>query len=193
MRKALSGSFFATICLVAFFASPAQSQDLAASTTSPVAGPTPASSVIAASKPFFLRFSDAYKEDWHPTQPAGPDPARRGFAAPRDPTPFPGGDYSVGGTPVIGAPDTQSYVLMQAINENHSRVKVYGWLNGGFNVINSNKGDGANSPAAYYLNPNRVTPDRPAIRLEHSYDLAAYDLGTKNTQFIVAGDLTYRF
>jgi hypothetical protein len=180
MRKELSGSFFATICLVAFFASPAQSQDLAASTTSRVAGPTPASAVIAESKPFFLRFSDT------PTQPAGPDPARRGFAAPLDSTPFPGGDYSVGGAPVIGAPDTQSYMLMQAMNENHSRVKVYGWLNGGFNVITSNMGDGANSPAAYYLNPNRVTPDRPEIHLEHSYDLAAYDLGTEKTPFIVA-------
>jgi hypothetical protein len=34
---------------------------------------------------------------------------------------------------------------------------------------------------------------RPEIRLDHSYDLAAYDLGTKKTQFIVAGDLTYHF
>ena len=34
---------------------------------------------------------------------------------------------------------------------------------------------------------------RPEIRLEHSYNLAAYDLGTKKTQFIVAGDLTYHF
>jgi hypothetical protein len=34
---------------------------------------------------------------------------------------------------------------------------------------------------------------RPEIRLEHSYDLAAYDLGTKKTQFIVAGDVTYHF
>jgi hypothetical protein len=56
----------------------------------------------------------------------------------------------VGGTPVIGAPDTQTYSLMQAINENRSRIKIYGWLNGGFNVSTSNKGDGANSPAAYY-------------------------------------------
>ena len=32
---------------------------------------------------------------------------------------------------------------------------------------------------------------RPEIRLEHSYDVAAYDLGTKKTQFVVAGDLTH--
>jgi hypothetical protein len=34
---------------------------------------------------------------------------------------------------------------------------------------------------------------RPEIRYEHSYDLAAYDLGTKKSQFVVAGDITYHF
>jgi hypothetical protein len=34
---------------------------------------------------------------------------------------------------------------------------------------------------------------RPEIRLEHSYDMAAFDSGTKKTQFIVAGDITYHF
>jgi hypothetical protein len=34
---------------------------------------------------------------------------------------------------------------------------------------------------------------RPEIRLEHSYDTKAYDLGTKATQFVVAGDITYHF
>jgi hypothetical protein len=33
---------------------------------------------------------------------------------------------------------------------------------------------------------------RPELRLEHSYDLKAYDLGAK-TQFLVAGDVTYHF
>jgi hypothetical protein len=32
---------------------------------------------------------------------------------------------------------------------------------------------------------------RPELRLEHSYDLKAYDPGTKKTQFIAAGDVTY--
>lgn len=34
---------------------------------------------------------------------------------------------------------------------------------------------------------------RPELRIEHSYDLPAYDLGTKSTQFVVAGDFTYHF
>ena len=67
---------------------------------------------------------------------------------------------------MIGAPDTQSYPLMEAINGNRGRIKIYGWLNGGFNVSTSNKGDGANSPAAYYYNPNRVTPDQEVLYIE---------------------------
>ena len=34
---------------------------------------------------------------------------------------------------------------------------------------------------------------RPEVRLEHSYNLPAYDLGHKSTQFVVSGDLTYHF
>jgi hypothetical protein len=124
------------------------------------------SSTTTSEAPFFVRLADAYKEDWYPTQPAGPDPLRRGYPAPLDSPPFPSGDYSVGGTSVIGAPDTQTYPLMQAINENRSRIKIYGWLNGGFDVSTSNKGDGANSPAAYYLNPNRIIPDQEVLYIE---------------------------
>jgi hypothetical protein len=121
-----------------------------------------------ASRNFIQRLGDAYWQDWHPA-PADPNasaPARRGFSAPLDSIPFPSGDYSVGGTPTIGAPDTQTYILMQAINENRSRIKIYGWLNGGFNVSTSNKGDGANSPASYYYNPNRITPDQMVLFVE---------------------------
>ena len=71
---------------------------------------------------------------------------------------------------MIGAPDTQTYPLMQAINGNRSRIKVYGWLNGGFNASTSNKGDGANSPASYYYNPNRVTPDQQVLYIERLPD-----------------------
>ena len=138
-----------------------------------------------AAKPFFLRFVDAYKEDWHPTLPSGPDPARRGFPGPLDSPPFPGNDYSVGGTPTIGAPDTQTYILMQAVNQNKSRVKIYGWLNGGFDVSTSNKGIGANSPAAYYYSPNRVIPDQQVLyieRLPDTVQTAHFDWGFRLAQ-----------
>ena len=120
---------------------------------------------------FFLRLAHAYRDDWNPPAgPAAPAPVRRGYDGPLDSTPFPSSDWSVGGTPVIGAPDTQTYPLMQAINANKSRVKIYGWFNGGFDVSTSNKGDGANSPAAYYYSPNRIIPDQQVLYIERLPD-----------------------
>ena len=134
---------------------------------------------------FFVRLAGAYHEDWYPSQPATPAPPRRGFEGPLDSPPFPSSDWSVGGTPVIGAPDTQSYPLMQAIDENKSRVKIYGWLNGGFNISTSNKGDGANAPAAYFVNPNRITPDQQVLyveRLPDTVQTGHFDYGFRFAQ-----------
>ena len=144
---------------------------------------------------FFQRLAHAYKTDWSPAPttseavpPAIPEaaaPTRRGYPAPLDSPPFPSSDFSVGGTPVIGAPDTQTYPLMQAINGNRSRIKVYGWLNGGFNVSTSNKGDGANSPASYYYNPNRLIPDQEVLyieRLPNTVQTEHFDWGFRVAQ-----------
>ena len=115
---------------------------------------------------FFSRFLQAYHSDWSPATADASELQRRGYPAPLESPPFPASDFSVGGTPAIGAPDTQTYPLMQAINENRGRIKIYGWLNGGFNVSTSNKGDGANSPASYYYSPNRVTADQQVLYIE---------------------------
>ncbi len=132
----------------------------------------------------FERLGKAYWSDWSPAPAAAPGqsvdsppaaPARRGTPAPLDSPPFPGSDFSVGGTPTLGAPDTQTYILMQAVNENRSRTKVYGWFNGGFNVSTSNKGDGANAPAAYFYNPNRITPDQQVLYIERLPDTVQTD------------------
>jgi len=166
MRNSYFGSFISIVFTVGLATPLALSQDVSAPSATQAASLASASSELEASRSFFLRLADTYKEDWTPTQAAGADPVRRGFPAPLDSPPFPSSDYSVGGTPVIGAPDTQSYMLMQAINQNRGRIKVYGWLNGGFNVSTSNKGDGANSPAAYYYNPNRIIPDQEVLYIE---------------------------
>ena len=145
----------------------------------------PPAAMTAPDRTFFLRLADAYREDWHPTQPAGADPERRGYTAPLDSPPFPSSDYSVGGTPVIGAPDTQTYPLMQAINQNRSRIKIYGWFNGGFNVSTSNRGNGANSPAAYYYTPNRLVPDQQVLyieRLPNTVQTKHFDWGFRVAQ-----------
>ena len=179
-------------CLLSGFISAQSSQNSTGSTSNNPAAPV--ASTPAASGNFFERLGAAYKTDWTPaltpppttTEPTIPDSAmpanaeppsavRRGYPAPLDSPPFPGADFSVGGTPVIGAPDTQTYILMQAINQNRSRIKIYGWFNGGFNVSTSNKGDGANSPAAYYYNPNRVIPDQEVLYVERLPDSVQTD------------------
>ncbi len=172
-----AGSLLALACISVFGQS---SQNSTGSTSNNPAAPA------AANPPqgnFFQRLGQAYKADWTPAltpppttteptvgsanAPAEPaTPVRRGYPAPLDSPPFPGSDFSVGGTPTIGAPDTQTYILQQAINENKSRTKIYGWFNGGFDVSTSNKGDAANSPAAYYYNPNRIIPDQEVLYIE---------------------------
>lgn len=126
---------------------------------------------------FFHRLAAAYLGDWRPdaNAPASPTTMRRGYEGPLDSPPFPSSDYSVGGTPTLGAPDTQTYTLMQALDNNRSRIKVYGWFNGGFNVSTSNKGDGANSPASYYYSPNRITADQQVLYIERLPDTVQTD------------------
>jgi hypothetical protein len=163
----------------------ASSDGAALSSPSVTAADAPAPQ--AAAQPFLVRLKNAYKEDWNPAPSTtdSPAPERRGYAGPLDSPPFPGNDYSVGGTPTIGAPDTQTYILMQAINQNRSRIKIYGWLNGGFNVSTSNKGDGANAPAAYYYNPNRVIPDQEVLyieRLPNTVQTSHFDWGFRIAQ-----------
>lgn len=156
------------LCAIALllFAIPLQAQDSSDAPATPTVS-NPTSNADAVKPGFFARLGEAYNGDWKPSTTSDTTaPARRGYPAPLDSPPFPSSDFSVGGTPIIGAPDTQTYPLMQAINENRSRVKIYGWFNGGFNVSTSNKGDAANSPAAYYYNPNRITPDQEVLYVE---------------------------
>jgi hypothetical protein len=188
MHKNISASlsFVVVSALISFFSLTAHCQDQQPAT------PTPSTSAQGTDRSttdgpkfFFRRLVDAYREDWYPTQPSGPSPARRGYDAPLDSPPFPGVDFSVGGTPTIGAPDTQTYILMQAINQNKSRIKIYGWFDNGFDVSTSNKGDGANAPAGYYSNPNRVIPDQEVLyieRLPDSVQTKHFDWGFRLAQ-----------
>jgi len=97
MRRFAVGSFL----VFAPLAVNSQSIDSAApdETTSSTSG----NQKLTPSNNFFARLSDAYKEDWFLAQATSPAPTRRGHDAPLDSTPFPSSDYSVGGTPVVGA------------------------------------------------------------------------------------------
>jgi hypothetical protein len=74
---------------------------------------------------------------------------------------------------------------MEAINQNRSRTKIYGWFNAGFNVSTSNRGVGANSPAAYYYTPNTIVPDQEVLyieRLPNTVQTEHFDWGFRFAQ-----------
>ena len=59
---------------------------------------------------------------------------------------------------------------MQAIKCNRSRIKIYGWLDPGFNVSTSNRGRYANAPEAYDVIPNSLQLDQIALYFERLPD-----------------------
>jgi hypothetical protein len=86
---------------------------------------------------FFQRLIQFYKQDWAGTNPSTPLPAKRGLPAPLNSPPFPSADWIYGGAPTIGAPDSNTYPLMSALNLENSRTKVYGWVATSFNFSTS--------------------------------------------------------
>jgi hypothetical protein len=155
-------------------------------------------SPVSVSPGFFRRFAQAYWDDWKGTA-EDPDLPRRGYPAPVSSPPFPFSDWPYGGSPVIGTPDTTGGPLMSAIyssehgkSRQNTRVKIYGWINSGFNVSTSDKRYG-NSPASYYIQPNSVQLDQAALYIERVPDTVQtdhFDWGFRLTQLY---GLDYRF
>ena len=150
--------------------------DAAAQQQSP--STAPALTAPALDQGFFHRLGRAYVADWAGTAPTT-DPKlvspRRGTPPPIFSPPYPSSDWPIGGTVLIGAPDGQSYPLMQAVNENKSRVKWYGWIEVGANGSTNNKGSKtvpANFPSAYDEYPNTVQLDQAALYYERIPDEA---------------------
>ena len=138
--------------------------------SSPV-GPTPS---------FLVRLRDFYRDDWHPpaqTGPAAPAPERRGLPSPLDSQPFPNADWSYGGSPTIGEPDTNSYPLMTAINGARSRTKLYGWISPS---VNGSTSAHSNSPEADDIFSNRIELSQVVLyveRLPNSVQRDRFDFG----------------
>ncbi len=112
---------------------------------------------------FGEKFVDFYRADWAGTLPQTPAPARRGLPSPLDSPPFPNADWSYGGSPVIGEPDTQSYPLMTAINGASSRTKLYGWIEP---TVNGSTSGGSNFPVANDATPNRLELNQLVVYAE---------------------------
>ena len=118
---------------------------------------------------FLHRLGRAYVADWAGNGPASAVPeTRRGTPAPITSPPFPSSDWPIGGTPTIGTADGQTYPLMQAIDQNKSQNKIYGWIEVGANgstnnKTNAGKGIPANFPSAYDEYSNTVQLDQAAL------------------------------
>jgi hypothetical protein len=127
---------------------------------------------IAGSKSFFARLAEFYRQDWSGTAASSPTPPRRGLPSPLDSAPFPNADWSYGGSPVIGEPDTNSYPLMTAINQARSRGKVYGWFDPTLNFSTSAQ---RNEPEANDTYSNRLEMNQIVLYVERLPDSVQRD------------------
>jgi Putative beta-barrel porin-2, OmpL-like. bbp2 len=187
-----------TFSFYSFAASPSIAQTNVAPASPRASTPTSATNV-APTPGFLRRLAHAYVSDWKGTADAGPDASRRGYPAPVSSPPFPFADWPYGGAPVIGAPDTNVPPLMTALyaGDNgkaweNSRIKIYGWVDGGFNVSTSDKHYG-NAPASYYIQPNSIQMDQTALYIERVPDSVQtdhFDWGFRLTQLY---GFNYRF
>jgi hypothetical protein len=126
----------------------------------------------AQSKSFFARWADYYKQDWAATSTSSAAPSRRGLPSPLDSPPFPDSDWSYGGSPVIGEPDTNSYPLMTAINGARSRTKLYGWIDPSLNFSTSSN---RNDPEANDVYSNRFELNQLVLYAERLPDSVQRD------------------
>ena len=129
------------------------------------------------SEHFWVRLGRYYREDWSGKLPSSPAPARRLPASPLDSPPFPNSDWSYGGSQEIGAPDTNSYPVMSALNEADSRIKFYGWISPSINFSTSGH---SNFPETYDQFPNKLELQQTVVTVERLADTvqtAHFDLG----------------
>ena len=123
-------------------------------------------------KGFFARWAEFYHLDWSGTTASSPAPARRGLPSPLDSPPFPNADWSYGGSPVIGEPDTNSYPLMTAISQASSRTKLYGWIDPTLNFSTSAH---RNEPEANDVYSNRFEMNQLVFYAERLPDSVQRD------------------
>jgi Putative beta-barrel porin-2, OmpL-like. bbp2 len=128
---------------------------------------------------FFKRLFGAYRRDWNGSNQNEPEAPRRISSAPLTSPPFPSADWNYGGSSVIGATNTTSYPLMQALYGGHagsewknSGVQIYGWINPGFNISTSKN---ANLPEGYNIFPNRIDLDQAVVYVERVPDTVQTD------------------
>jgi opacity protein-like surface antigen len=124
-----------------------------------------------------------FNANWIPYFPAkkgsGGDEKRIGLPAPLDSPPFPSGDWPLGGSQLIGVPDTAVGPLMKWLYDGpngqawkDSHIKIYGWGEVGANASTSSQ---SLLPAGYPVHPDRVELDQLVFRIERLPDTAQSD------------------
>ena len=161
--------FFLLVCFVLLLCAQSLAQQTDAGASPIPDAPKPS---IPEAKGFFVRWAEFYHQDWWGTPASSPAPARRGLPSPLDSPPFPNSDWSYGGSPVIGEPDTNSYPLMTAINQARSRTKIYGWLDPTLNFSNSTH---SNAPEANDVYSNRFELNQFVLYAEQLPDSVQRD------------------
>jgi hypothetical protein len=157
------------ICVVFFGLDLASAQQSDSASTPLPDGPKRS---IAETKGFFARWAEFYRQDWRGPAASSPAPPRRGLPSPLDSPPFPNSDWSYGGSPVIGEPDTNSYPLMTAINQARSRTKIYGWIDPTLNFSTSAH---SNAPEANDTYSNRFELNQLVLYAERLPDSVQRD------------------
>src|ERR1700730_394953 len=139
---------------------------------------------------FFHRLAQFYLQDWAGTNPTGSYLTKRGLAAPIESPPFPFSDWGYGGSPDIGAPDSNVYPLMSALKLDHSRTKIYGWVAPSVNFSTSGHN---NFPLSYDIFPNKIELNQAVVYIERLPDTVQkshFDYGYHVTGFY---GIDYRF
>jgi hypothetical protein len=139
---------------------------------------------------FWRRWGRFYKQDWTGTLPSSGTPERRALPAPLNSPPFPSADWIYGGSPTIGAPDSNVYPLMTALKRENSRTKIYGWVAASVNASTSSNN---NFPLSYDIFPNRVHMNQAVVyieRLPNTVQAEHFDWGFHLTSFY---GIDYRF
>jgi hypothetical protein len=161
---------------------------------------TPAAKNAVPPAGFLSRLKKAYTDDWAGTASNGPTPAFRGYPAPVSNPPWPFVVWPYGGSPTIGQPNTMAPPLMTALYGGPhgeawqaSKIQMYGWVNGGFNISSSNKSGTANAPASYYVYPNSFQLDQATFYVEKVPDTVQTDHIDWGFRFTALYGMDYRF
>lgn len=128
---------------------------------------------------FFARFYRAYLQQLRGNNESGPELPTRIPPPPLNSPPFPNAYWSYGGSSVIGTTNTTDYPLMRALYSGtngegwrKSKVQIYGWINGGFNLSTSSQ---SNLPEGYIIIPNRLELDQFVTYIERVPDTVQTD------------------